>query len=251
MRPSVPPPTASPRDIKPNPVIWTIRCRHRGVMLTSSERRPFIKLRKDGGAYILVHRKGRGMRARQITPRGWQWITEKYPHAAYPNPESIPLTYADYWTLQKQGDIHIERRKRSLQPRGSNRRQPVNEVRLSGGSHGDTPAAHYTPPTREIYRFAETVRTASATASDSEKCLGCGTDLKDDACFCPRCGRVTRYAAANGLPLTASRTAPASTSRTEQSPVPPAAHWRVKFAICQIIVIAVAYIAWLCWSAFQ
>jgi predicted nucleic acid-binding Zn ribbon protein len=148
-------------------------------MQATTERRPFVKVRNDGKPYILVHRKGKGMRARQITPQGWQWVREKYPATAYPDAESIPLTYDDYWKLQEQRDIHTERRGPASRPRPQPWRERMPEL------NGDTLGRGYRPPTPET--------PPTPTELFVIKCTGCGTVVPANAQFCSRCGRTLKF----------------------------------------------------------
>lgn len=61
----------------------------------AAERRPSVKSTTGGKPYLLVHTK-RGIRTRQITQTGWNWVRVKYPSNLYPTPDDIPLTYDDY-----------------------------------------------------------------------------------------------------------------------------------------------------------
>lgn len=155
-------------------------------MEATAERRPFVKKRNDGSPYILVHRKGQGMRARQITPQGWLWVREKYPESDYPTAESIPLTYDDYWQLQGRRDIHTERRGSASRPQS---RRPRNDV-PTRELNNDTPEDPK-PPTQEAATKGKE-QSAGPIEVLVVKCGGCQGVAPVNAQFCPRCGHTLK-----------------------------------------------------------
>jgi ribosomal protein L37E len=234
-----------------------------GIVGPPQERRPSINVRGNGGVYLRVYTR-RGMRTRQITPEGWAWVQRKYPGHA--DPESIPLTYADYHQLKEQGAIFVGRRREAtVRPR------PTYGVPRTTGLHNDIPpsvaAASFRTATPAPSTFIpggcpgcnRPLAVDAAYCSDcgwskrpvakppEQKptfdgiCKDCNTALRTDAIFCPRCGKSRFAVEAKPVPKAAA---------TAVAPMPAKQYgfkigWR-EFLTMQVVVIGfILYLVWL------
>jgi hypothetical protein len=182
------------------------------------EHRPFIKVKAGGDIYILVHTR-RGIRARQVTAQGKAWIWRKYPVNDYPMPDDVPLTYADYGELRRLGFVYTG----------------------NGGTPSPAPA-----PIREmprVVRPSAPISPALAPAGPTD-CRGCGKALRADACFCPRCGRVSPLATREKLTGAASaRSSPTPIASGWVIPLPIVRNKKQHALIAAGIIAAIAFIA--------